>query len=163
MITISEAQAMSSPHPFALVVSCDQNGKSNIMALSWWMYLSNKPASLGICLSNNGYTGKLLEANKEFSLCLVDPSLKDIALQCGKVSGKTVNKEHEFGIELSLSKKIAPSIIKDSPLVFECRVNNSVIVGDHTIYIAEIVYIHGDSSKLHVCAVDGYSDLKVMQ
>ncbi len=163
MMTISQAQVMSSPNPFALVVSCDQNKKSNIMALSWWTYISNKPASLGICLSNACYTGQLLKENKEFSLCLVPPSLADVALQCGKVSGRTVDKESEFLIELSKAKKISPSIIKDSPLAFECTVNTSIIVGDHTIYIAKVVCIHGDSSKSHVYAVDGYSNLKVTQ
>lgn len=56
-LTIGQAQRMTAPAPFALLTSIDKEGKTNIMAVSWWTYLSNHPVKLGACLSNKGYSG----------------------------------------------------------------------------------------------------------
>ena len=39
-LTIGQAQRMTAPAPFALLTSADKEGKTNIMAVSWWTYLS---------------------------------------------------------------------------------------------------------------------------
>ena len=46
-LTIGQAQRMTAPAPFALLTSADKEGKTNIMAVSWWTYLSNHPVKIG--------------------------------------------------------------------------------------------------------------------
>ena len=158
-ITIGQAQKLTSPNPFGLVTSCDAEGRTNLMALSWWTYCSNNPGTIAICLSQKGYTGSLIRANGEFALCIADAALSGAAFKCGTCSGRSVNKAEEFGIELVPASAIAPEVVKESRVVFECRVVDTVTVFDHDMFIGEIVALTADESKTALYAMEGYGRL----
>ncbi len=158
-LTIGQAQKMTAPAPFALLTSADEAGKTNIMAVSWWTYLSNRPAKIGACLSNKGYSGGNIRAGGEFALCIVDEKLKDAALRCGTCSGRNTDKAAEFGIELVGAKEIKPEVVEASKVVFECRLSDMLEIGDHTFYVADVIAIYGDESKKQLYAYDGYGRL----
>jgi flavin reductase (DIM6/NTAB) family NADH-FMN oxidoreductase RutF len=158
-LTIGQAQRMTAPAPFALLTSADNEGKTNIMAVSWWTYLSNHPVKIGACLSNKGYSGGNIREGGEFALCIVDESLREAALGCGKCSGRNTDKAAEFGIALADAKTIAPKVVEASKVVFECRLSDMVEIGDHTLFIADVAAIYGDESKKQLYAYDGYGRL----
>lgn len=158
-LTIGQAQRMTAPAPFALLTSKDGEGKTNIMAVSWWTYLSNHPAKLGACLSNKGYSGGNIREGGEFALCIVDEALRESALRCGSCSGRNTDKAAKFGIELADAKEIAPKVVKESKVVFECRLSDMMSIGDHTFFVADAVAVYGDESKKQLYAYDGYGRL----
>ena len=158
-ISFQEAQALSSPNPFGLVVSADANGNPNLMAISWWTYASNKPPALIICVSSHCYTGELIEEGGEFTLCLVDEALSESAFACGTCSGRTVNKPEKFAIPLEPSAKVATPYVSDSRIAFECKVVKRVQAGDHIVFIAEVAAVHADGSKKHLYSLEGYGKL----
>ena len=158
-ITIGQAQRLTAPCPFALLSTLRRDGGTNLMAVSWWSYLSNRPPMLGVCLSKKGLSGELIRASGEFALSIVDASLRDAALRCGTCSGRTVDKAADFGIALTDAAVIAPKVVADSRVVFECRLVNSVEVSDHVLYIAEITAIRGDADRKALFAFDGYGRL----
>ncbi len=59
-VNIGAVQKLTSPNPFALVSVSKPDGTTNLMALSWWTYVSNHPATIAVCLSKKGYTGELI-------------------------------------------------------------------------------------------------------
>ena len=156
-ITIRDAEKLSAPNPFGLVVSADGNGKPNLMAISWWTYASNNPATLVICISGRGYSHELISAGGAFTLCLVDESIKEAAFACGTCSGRTVDKAEKFGIELEPSALVAPPYVRQSRVAFECKVTEETAAGDHVLYIAQVVAVHGDESRKQLYALDGYA------
>lgn len=158
-LTIGQAQRMTAPAPFALLTSIDKEGKTNIMAVSWWTYLSNHPVKLGACLSNKGYSGGNIRESGEFALCIVDQALKTAALGCGMCSGRSTDKAAELGIALTDAKAIAPKVVEASKVVFECRLSDTVEIGDHAFYIADVAAVYGDESKKQLYAYDGYGRL----
>ena len=85
------------------------DGTANLMALSWWTYVSNHPATTAVCLSNKGYSAELIRSNKEFGLNIVDESLKEAAFACGTCSGRTENKPETFGIEMIYGQRYPQS------------------------------------------------------
>ena len=99
-LTAGQAQRLTTPAPFGLVSTKKEDGSTNLMAVSWWCFLSNHPPMLGVCLSKKGLSGSLIEKNGEFTLNIPGESIKEAALNCGRCSGRTVNKPVEFGIEL---------------------------------------------------------------
>lgn len=158
-LTIGQAQRMTAPAPFALLTSIDKEGKTNIMAVSWWTYLSNHPVKIGACLSNKGYSGGNIREGGEFALCIVDESIGAAALGCGKCSGRNTDKAAELGIALTGAKSIAPKVVEASKVVFECKLSDMTAVGDHTFFIADVAAIYGDESKKQLYAYDGYGRL----
>lgn len=158
-ITIGQAQRLTAPCPFGLLSTLRPDGGTNLMAVSWWSYLSNRPPMLGACLSKKGLSGGLIQSSGEFGLSIVDGSLREAALRCGTCSGRTADKAAEFGIALCGAEKIAPKLVRDSRVVFECRLVDTKEVSDHVLYIAEIVAIRGDAEKKALFAFDGYGRL----
>lgn len=158
-INIGRAQRLSAPCPFALLTTLRDDGATNVMAVSWWSYLSNHPPTLGVCLSSKGLSGELIRKNGEFGLCIVGEDLKDAALRCGQVSGRKLDKAAEFGIPLEQAAQIKAKLVSGCRVVFECRLVDTKDVGDHTIYIAEPLAIRGDESVRQLFAFDGYARL----
>lgn len=158
-ISIAQAQRLTAPCPFALLSSKKEDGTTNLAAVSWFTYLSNHPPSLGVCLSKKGLSGALIAVSGEFGLSVVGEGLKDAALRCGQCSGRTVDKAAQFGIPLEDAKTIAPKLVSGSRVVFECRLVNTVEVGDHVLYIAEVAACRGDASAPQLFAFDGYARL----
>ena len=158
-VNLRDVQKLTSPNPFALVSSRKGDGTTNLMALSWWTYVSNHPATVAACLSKKGYTGVLIQKNQEFGLNIVDESLKQSAFLCGTCSGCTENKPEKFGIELIDPEEISTKLVKAHRAAMECRLINAVDASDHIIYIAEVVAVHCNSDKKHLYAVNGYGAL----
>lgn len=161
-ITVSQAQRMSAPCPFALLGTKSAAGKENFMAVSWWTYLSNHPPMLGVCLSNKGYSGAVIKEQGEFSLNLAAPELSSAALSCGRCSGRDCDKIAQFGIETWNAEQISAPLVKHSRVCFECRLHSFHEAGDHCFFMAEIVKIHGDENQKHLFAFDGYGRLDVV-
>lgn len=161
-LTVAEAQKLASPAPFALLSVKREDGKTNLMALSWWSFLSNHPPLLGVCLSKKGLSGSLIEKNGEFALSLVGPALKDSAFRCGCCSGRVVDKAEDFGIPLEDAQAIGAQVVSGSRAVFECRLLSAAAAGDHVFYIAEIVAAQGDAGVEQLYAFDGYRRLDTL-
>lgn len=156
-LTIGQAQRMTAPAPFALLTSADKEGKTNIMAVSWWTYLSNHPVKIGACLSNKGYSGGNIREGGEFAICVVDEQLRDSALQCGRCSGRSTDKASELGIELAEARTISPKVVAASKVVFECKLSDMLEVGDHTFLwptLLPYMAMTAKSSCLHTTATD---------
>ena len=158
-ITPSQAQKMTAPAPFGLVSTVKDDGTDNLMAVSWWCFLTNHPHTLGVCLSKKGLSGSLIVKNGEFGLSLPGAELKEKALMCGTCSGRTEDKPSKFGIELEKASVIGAKLVSGSRVAFECRLVNSFDVGDHVMYVGEIAAAHGDDTVKQLYAFDGYGRL----
>lgn len=158
-LKIGQAQRLTAPAPFGLLSTLREDGSTNLMALSWWTYLSNHPPMLGVCLSKKGLSGSRIEATGEFGLSIVGDRLREAALRCGGCSGRTVNKAEAFGIALTEPAVISAQLVADSRVCFECRLKDRIEAGDHVFYLAEIAAIRGDDSVRPLFAFDGYARL----
>jgi len=68
LMTIGQAQKLTSPNPFALLSVRKNDGTTNVMAVSWWNYASNHPATVTVCLSSKGYSGQCIRESGAFGL-----------------------------------------------------------------------------------------------
>lgn len=161
-VNIGAVQKFTSPNPFALVSVQKPDGTTNLMALSWWTYVSNHPATIAVCLSKKGYTGELIQKTREFGLSVVDESLKEAAFACGTCSGRTENKPEKFNVELSDATVISTKLVKAHRVALECRLTDIMEAFDHCIYVAEVVEAHCDPDKKQLYAVKGYAALETV-
>lgn len=154
-ISIGELQKMTSPNPFVLITS-GTGENSNIMALSWWTFVSNKPPMLAVCLSKRGYTHKLIDATGEFGVHVIGEELGEKAMKCGQCSGRNTDKIKEFGFLMRDADIIGTKLISEYKAALECRVVTKVEASDHLLYMAEILKIHRGDSTRHLFAWEGY-------
>lgn len=158
-ITIGAAQKLTSPNPFALLTVRKPDGGDNIMAVSWWTYTSNSPASLAVCLSKKGYSGQCIQTEGRFAVNIVADSLAEAAFLCGTCSGRDHEKAAEFGIPVERDTTGVP-YVSGSRVTFLCKLTQSVPLDDHVLYLAEIERIYGDEDVHALYAWNGYGALR---
>lgn len=141
-VSWSEAIRRKYPEPVVLVVSCDSEGKPDVMPAGWSMVTSGIPPMLAVSIGHPRYTHKLIEETGEFVLVFPNEEMKSLINFTGSCSGRDVDKFAEYGIETLRSKYVKPPLIKDSVACFECKVKGKLVTGDHTIFAGEVLASH---------------------
>lgn len=159
VITIGQAQKLTSPNPFALLTVSKPGGGTNVMAISWWNYASNHPATITACLSMKGYSGQCIQKSGHFGLSVVGPQLKDAAMSAGARSGLGRDKAGELGIPLESCEGFSQEMVSGSRLWISCNLKDTLQVGDHILYVGEVEALRGDPSVEGLYAWDGYARL----
>jgi flavin reductase (DIM6/NTAB) family NADH-FMN oxidoreductase RutF len=127
-----------------MVVTLDNKGKPNAMGLSWWTFTSLQPPMIAISVGHTRYTHECIEAGKEFVLCFPSKEQAQAAWQCGIKSGRKTDKFAEFGFTTAPPKIVKPPIIERATVAYECKVAGQIECGDHTLYNAKVVAVHGN-------------------
>ncbi len=153
-IDLSTAIELSSPYPYTLVVTVDKEGKPNVMGAAWWTFTSVQPPMIAISVGHPRYTHECLQTCKEFVLCLPSEEQAKGAWLCGINSGRDMDKFATGGFKTIPATEVKPPIIEDATVAYECKVVANLVCGDHTLFSAEIVAIHGSPQKAkHIYSV----------
>lgn len=153
-IDLSTAIELSSPYPYALVVTVDKQGKPNVMGVAWWTFTSVQPPMMAISVGHARYTHECLESNKEFVVCLPSEEQAKAAWICGTKSGRVLDKFEAGGFKTAPASVVKPPLIEGVTVAYECKVVDQLVCGDHTLFSSEVVAIHGDPKKAkHIYSV----------
>jgi flavin reductase (DIM6/NTAB) family NADH-FMN oxidoreductase RutF len=146
-ISWNEALEWGSPYPYALATTVGKDGRPNIIGLAWWTIVSWDPQMIAISVGHGRYSHECLEHRGEFVLCLPAEEQKDGAWLCGTTTGRKIDKFSAGGFQQVPAKVVAPPLIEGSTVAYECKVANTVAAGDHTLFIGEVVAIHGSPER----------------
>lgn len=124
------------------LVSCEHDGKKNIVSVGMFAYFSGKPLLVGIGIAPSRYSYELIEKSKAYVVNVVDEKLVEAVRICGENSGRDLDKFELAKLTAAPAAKIAAPIIEESPLSVECKVVQEVEVGDHVWFIGEVVATH---------------------
>jgi len=113
--------------------------KPNVMTADWVIPLSFQPSLVGISIGHTRYTNKLIKEQKDFVIAVPTIELLKEVWYAGTVSGSKVNKAEKMSVTFIPSKKVKAPSIKECQANIECSVVNEVEVGDHTLFVGEIV------------------------
>lgn len=162
-ISIAAAQKITSPNPFCLIGSLREDGGTNLAAIAWWNYVSNRAPAVSVAISQKGYSNRRIKETGVFTLNVVDEALAEAAMRCGTSSGREHDKAGEYGVVLVPAGAEMPMFVRDSAVSFACRVINAVEVEDHTLFIARVESICANTGKKPLFALDGYARLGTVQ
>jgi flavin reductase (DIM6/NTAB) family NADH-FMN oxidoreductase RutF len=79
---------------------------------------------------------------------------------CGIVSGKSIDKFKQAKFTAVPAAKVKPPLIKECPVNIECKVKNTLDLGAHHMFIAEVVAVHADEGILNSFGQIDYSKTK---
>jgi flavin reductase (DIM6/NTAB) family NADH-FMN oxidoreductase RutF len=146
------------PRPIALVSTIDKDGNRNLAPFSFFNVFSVNPPTLIFSPVKSGRFGTnkhTLENILELKECVIGLVTEDTAQQVSLAScsfEKGVNEFKKAGFTEVKSDLIAPSRIKESPINFECKVNDVVVLGEKggagNLVIAEILKMYIDENIL---------------
>ena len=110
------------------------------------------PQYLGISVHPSHRTNAGIREHGQFSINVPSRAMLEVTDYVGIVSGKSTDKSEIFEV-LKGELEFAP-MIADCPLTMECRVHQTVIVGEHELFIGELVQTYVQESCLDNGKVD---------
>jgi flavin reductase (DIM6/NTAB) family NADH-FMN oxidoreductase RutF len=156
--------SLTSPLPYVLITSIDSEGRPNVMGASWVTKLSFEPFLMAVSVGHKRYSHGLIKNSGEFVICYPSAEQEKQAMYCGFHSGRCEDKFARTGLTAVPSKKVRPPTIDGCTVAFECKVVQSHEVGDHTLFVGEVVTVTGDPSRSrHVFVTTGPTALSIDQ
>ncbi len=126
--------------PVGLVV-VRAGGRTNAMTISFFSEVAHHPTSMWLSIARDTYTHSLLEENPEFSFITLESSQADVAVACGTISGRHMDKCKS----LDLYDNRGFLFLRGALASTACRLSRSVPLGEYTLWIAQM--IHGDVQR----------------
>ena len=128
----------------AVMVSCGDFEKSNIITVAWTGIINTNPAKVYISVRPERYSYKMIKENKEFVINLTTEKLSFATDWCGVRSGIKYDKFKEMNLTKEKATVVKCPMIKESPVSIECRVTNIEELGSHHMFIADVLAINAE-------------------
>lgn len=139
--------ALLAPVPPTLV-SCGSLEKPNVLTVAWTGILNTAPAKTYVSIRPSRYSYELIKQSGEFVINLTTRELTAAADLCGVRSGRDIDKFAQCGLTAVRSFEVGAPSIEEAPVSLECRVTDSVLLGTHEMFIADIVAVAVDPELL---------------
>ena len=126
----------------AVMVSCAENNRKNIITVAWTGTVCTNPPMLSISVRPERFSYGIIERTGEFVVNLTTRALAHACDFCGVKSGREVNKFQELHLTRQRASEISAPLIGESPVNIECRVKECRKLGSHHMFLADVVCIH---------------------
>ncbi len=146
------------PRPIAFASTIDSRGNVNLSPFSYFNVFSSNPPILIFSPSrrvrDNSTTHTLQNSDetREVVINMVDYSIVEQMSDSSKDYPKGVYEFNETGLTEVKSLKVKPPRVLESPVSFECVVDNIISLGENggagQLVIAKVVHIHVNSDLL---------------
>ena len=141
-VDLSQAWQRKYPEQVVMVTTVGTEGPPNIITLGWAMPTSGSPQMCAISIGLGRYSHDLLQQVPEFVLTFPAEDMEKSMLLCGTKSGRDVDKFAESGLTALPAAIVRPPLIGEAVTNMECKVVNTLLTGDHTIFVGEVVAAH---------------------
>ena len=150
--------AAVTPRPIAFVSTIDAEGNENLSPFSFFNVFSINPPILvfsPVRRVRNNTSKHTLDNVHQVKECVISLVTEEIAQQVSLAScdfDKETNEFEKAGFTAIKSDLISPSRIKESPINFECKVNEVISLGKEggagSLVLCEVLKMHIDESVL---------------
>ena len=147
-----------SPRPIAFASTIDSKGNVNLSPFSYFNVFSSNPPILIFSPSrrvrdnSTKHTLQNSDETREVVINMVDYSIVEQMSDSSKDYPKGVNEFNETGLTEVKSVKVKPPRVLESPVSFECVVDNIISLGENggagQLVIVKVVHIHVNSDLL---------------
>lgn len=129
---VARAQVES---PVGLVV-VRADGRTNAITVSFFSEVAHHPTAMWISIARSSYTHELLTGAGAFSFITLHKGQAEIAVACGTASGREKNKCEKLAL---YDNGHGGLFLKDAMASVACQVTRTVPLGDHTLFLANIL------------------------
>ena len=148
----SYLSSVVSPRPIALASTISKNGNPNLSPFSFFNVFSANPPILifsPLRRMRDASTKHTLENVKEVNEVVINVVNFNMIQQTSLSSteyGESINEFKKAGFTMLKSDKVKPFRVAESPVQFECKVNDIISLGDEggagNLIICEIIRLH---------------------
>ena len=138
--------AQLAPVP-AVLVGCGDGSRRNpwnLITVGWCGMACSDPPQLTVGIRPERFSFGLIRRTGEFTVNLPTKALTADLDYCGVVSGKAIDKFKERGLTPVPGSTVKAPLVGECPVALECRVKESLELGSHWLFIAEILAVRVD-------------------
>ena len=132
----------------AVMVSCGDMEKSNIITIGWTGILNTNPAVVYISVRPERYSYNLIKESGEFVINLTNRDLVYATDWCGVKSGKNVDKFKEMKLTKEKANFVKCPMIEEAPVSVECKVREIQELGSHHMFVADVLAINASDKYI---------------
>lgn len=136
------------PTPVVMVTTVDLQDRPNIITLAWVGIVCSSPFMVSVAIRPSRYSHALLVGLPELVLNLPSKELVAKTDYCGTVSGRDVDKFSETSLTPVPADIVRPPLILECPVNLECKVETTVSLGTHDLFICRVEKVHVETDLL---------------
>ena len=138
---------MLNPLP-AVLVSCGDRERSNLLTVAWTGTVCTNPPMLSISVRPERFSYPMILERMEFTVNLTTEAMARATDWCGVRSGRDYDTWKETGLTPEPGVAVGCPSVKESPLSIECRVREVMHLGSHDMFVAEVVNVLADEAYI---------------
>lgn len=124
-----------------VMVSCGSMQDANIITIAWTGTINSDKPMVSISVRKERHSHSMISKTGEFVINLATEDLTFATDYCGVKSGRDIDKFKEMKLTKAKAQKVSCPIIEESPVNIECKVINTIELGTHDMFIAEVVAV----------------------
>lgn len=140
-----KAGTLLAPLPAVMVTVGDME-KSNIITVAWTGVVCSYPPRVYVSIRHDRFSYETLCKTGEFVINLTSQELLPCCDYCGIRSGRDEDKFAEMGLTKVAADFVATPLIEQSPINLECKVFQTLNLGSHDMFLADVLAMHADDS-----------------
>ena len=113
--------------------------RRNAMTISCFSEVAHFPAAIWVSVAKSSFTHELLQQTRRFSLAVLTQKQKALAIRCASTSGRDSDKCKGLDFYRSEGGFL---FLNDSLASTGLMIRESTAVGDHSLFVADIVESH---------------------
>jgi len=145
-----------------VLVTSSHGGRNNIVSLAWNSPISHKPMLVGVAIAKKHFSNELISKSGEYVINIPDAGLVSAVTYCGSVSGRDEDKFGKSGLTAVPGKKVAVPLIDECFAHLECKVVDKVEIGDHTLFVGEVLAASAKEGFLNSDFIPDLSQVKTL-
>jgi flavin reductase (DIM6/NTAB) family NADH-FMN oxidoreductase RutF len=122
-----------------ILVTSRHEEKESIITLAWQSPVSGSPPMAMISVAPQRYSHDIISQSGEFIINVPPFSLLKETVHCGTVSGRDGDKFASAGLSRESARAVSAPLIAECIGHLECRVDQQVTAGDHTLFVGQVV------------------------
>ena len=125
-------------------VNVGRDFSADVTAVAWVTTLSGDPPLVGVALSARTFIHELIRRSEEFTINVPPADLARQVHHCGTVSGADEDKWAATGLHTTSARQVEAPWIEECMAHLECGVVEVVPVGDHDLFVAQVLVAWAD-------------------
>ena len=136
---IDKVRRFLEPGPIVLVSSAHK-GERDVMTLGWHMMLDY--GTVGCFVWDQNHSHSLIRKSRQCVINVPTHDLIDAVVGVGNTHGPAVDKFAEFGLTPVEAEKVAAPLIAECYASFECRLADTKLINQYSLFVFEVVKAH---------------------
>ena len=125
------------------IVTALYDGQQYGMTVNSFTSISLDPPLVSLALKKLTHTHELIEKSGEFSVTILAANQKELS---DRFAGKHPEIKNRFEGLTTETLAINAPLIKGGTAYFNCRVVNSIPLGENTLFVAEVIAAQGEGT-----------------